>query len=234
MSLHLNAEQGQVAPNVLLPGDPLRAKFIAEKYLENVTCYNKVRNMLGYTGTYKGKPVSVQGTGMGIPSCAIYIYELINDYHTKTMIRVGSCGTIQKNIGLKDIILAMSASTDSNFNKQKFNNCDFAPTAGFSLLKDAYEYARLKNIKVDIGNVLSSDLFYSDNEVEDPYKLWRNYGVLAVEMETAVLYTLAAKYNVEALSILTVSDNITSGEHASNEDREQSFNEMIEIALEVI
>ncbi|MCX6235781.1 MAG: purine-nucleoside phosphorylase [Bacteroidetes bacterium] len=233
MSIHIHAAKTDVAPTVLLPGDPLRAKFIAENYLENPVCYNQVRAMYGYTGTYKGKKVSVQGTGMGIPSVAIYTHELICDYGVHNLIRVGSCGTIQPKIGLRDVILAMAASTDSNFNMQRFRNMDYAPTASFALLRKAWDYAVTHNIKVTVGNVLTSDIFYYEDGQSDPFNIWRDYGVLVVEMETTALYTIAARHGVNALSILTVSDNIAIGEKSTTTERETAFREMIEIALEI-
>jgi purine-nucleoside phosphorylase len=232
MSIHIHAAKTDVAPTVLLPGDPVRAKFIAENYLENYICYSHVRAMNGYTGTYKGKKVSVQGTGMGIPSVAIYTHELICDYGVQNLIRVGSCGAIQPEIGLRDVILAMAASTDSSFNMQRFGNMDYAPIASFALLRKAWDYAVAHNIKVIVGNVLTSDIFYYEDGQADPYKIWRDYGVLVVEMESTALYTIAARHGVNALSILTVSDNIAKGEKATTTERETAFREMIEIALE--
>lgn len=234
MSLHLAAKKGDIAPAVLLPGDPLRAKFIAEKYLEKFVNYNNIRGMLGYTGTYKRKRISVQGTGIGVPSSALYIHELICDYGATKLIRTGTCGAVQKNIGMKDIVLAMSACTDSGFNRLRFSNMDYAPTASFALLNKAYTHALHNRIKVDVGSVLSSDIFYHEDGDEDPYKIWRDYGVLVVEMETAGLYTLAARYQVDALSILTVSDNLATGERATHQERESAFMQMVEMALEVI
>jgi purine-nucleoside phosphorylase len=233
MSLHIEAKAGRIARSVLLPGDPMRARFIAETFLEDPVCHNQVRGMMGYTGTYKGKRISVQGTGMGIPSIAIYVHELICEYNVQNLIRVGSCGSIQPSIGIRDVILAMSASTDSGFNKQRFNQADFAPTASFRLLNRAWEVAKLLNIKVDVGNVLTSDVFYYEDGQTDPLKIWKDYGVLVVEMETTALYTIAARYGVEALSILTVSDNIYHNLRATKEERERSFSEMVEIALEI-
>jgi purine-nucleoside phosphorylase len=233
MSLHIHADVSAVAPTVLLPGDPLRAQFIAEHFLEDVVCYNRVRAMYGYTGIYKGKRISVQGTGMGIPSVAIYTHELICDYHVKNLIRVGSCGAIQHDIDLHDVIIAASASTDSDFNKKTFNAMDFAPTASFVLLKKAYDYAVGNGIKVLVGNVLTSDIFYYEDERADPLKIWRDYGTLVVEMETSALYTIASRYGVNALALLTVSDNQVKSQHATIEQREQSFTQMIEIALEI-
>ena len=229
--LHIMAEDGEIAEMVLLPGDPLRAKFIAENYLEDVKCYNKVRGMYGYTGNYKGKRISVQGTGMGLPSHSIYVNELIRFYGAKKLIRIGSAGSLNADVNIRDIVLAQSASTNSGINKRRFQGMDYAPTANFDLLLKAYNIALEKGIKVKVGNVLSSDLFYDDTEVS--IKLWADYGSLAVEMETAELYTLAAKYGVQALSILTISDHIFKGEETTPEERETSFTEMMELALEL-
>ncbi len=232
MSTHIGAGKGSIAETVLLPGDPLRAKFLAEHFLEDAVCYNQVRGMLGYTGIYKGKKVSVQGTGMGIPSHSIYVHELICDFGAKQLIRIGSCGALQGDIKLRDIILATCSSTDSAVNRIRFKGMDFAPPAGFMLLKRAYEYARSRDINIKVGNVLSSDSFYNDDNPEG-WKLWASYGVLAVEMETSALYTLAARFGVDALSILTVSDNIVTGEAAPAEDREKTYTDMMEIALDL-
>ncbi len=231
MSFHINAKPGDVAETVLLPGDPLRAKYIADTMLEQVICYNQVRNMYGFTGLYKGKRVSIQGTGMGIPSTAIYASELISSFHARRLIRVGSCGALQPDLKLRDLILAMSACTDSSFNKLRFQGMDYAPTASFRLLKNAYEVATSKGIAVKVGNILSSDNFY--NADPEQWKLWAAYGVLAIEMESAALYTLAAQHKVEALSILTVSDSLVTNEEESSEAREKAFTPMFEIALEI-
>ena len=204
MSIHIGAKAGDIAETVLLPGDPKRAKWIAENYLENLFCYTDIRGMLGFTGTYKGKKVSIQGTGMGIPSISIYITELMKDYGVKNLIRVGSAGSYQKDVNVRDVVIAMSTSTDSNINNRRFNGANFSPTANFELFKTALKVAEEKNIKIKAGNVLTSDEFYNDNS--DYYKKWADFGVLAVEMETAGLYTLAAKYKAKALSILTISD----------------------------
>lgn len=229
--LHIMAKEGSIAETVLLPGDPLRAKFIAENYLEDAVCYNEVRGMYGYTGTYKGKRISVQGTGMGLPSHSIYVNELIRFYGAKRLIRIGSAGSINDNVNVRDIVLAQSASTNSGINKRRFQGMDYAPTANFDLLSKAYSIAKDKGANVKVGNVLSSDLFYDDTGVS--VKLWADYGCLAVEMETAELYTLAAKHNVEALSILTISDHIFKGEETTPEERQKSFTQMMEIALEL-
>ena len=231
MSIHIGAKEGDIAGTVLLPGDPLRAKYIAENFLTDAICYNKVRGMYGYTGTYKGKRISIQGTGMGIPSISIYVNELITNYKAKNLIRIGSCGSMQADIEIRDVILAMSASTDSHINKIRFNGMDYAPTANFNLLKRAYDIALEKDISIKAESVLTSDTFYNDDP--NSWKHWANYGVLAVEMETAVLYTLAAKFKVNALSILTVSDSLVTREETTSEERQKTFNQMVEVALEL-
>lgn len=230
MSVHIGAKQGQIAESILLPGDPLRAKYIAETYLEDVECYNEVRGMLGFTGTYKGKRISVQGTGMGVPSISIYITELMNEYGVQNLIRVGTCGALQKDIRVRDVILAMSSSTDSAVNKIRFNGIDYAPTASFDLLKTAYDYAQADNLPVKVGGVFTADTFY--NEDKAAVQKYADYQILAIEMETTALYTLAAKYNRKALSILTVSDHIITGEETTAEERAETFNDMIRVALD--
>ncbi len=229
MSIHIEAKKGEIAETVLLPGDPLRAKWIAETFFENSVCYNDIRGMLGYTGTYKGRRISVQGTGMGIPSAMIYCHELIKEYGVKTLIRVGSAGAFQPDLKLMDIVIAMSASTNSSANRDIFNGADFAPTANFDLLLKAVEYAQKNEIEFKAGNVLSSDIFYDDDP--DYYKKWAQYGVLCAEMETAGIYTLAAKFGVKALSILTISDSLVHGEEVSSEIREKRLSQMVKIAL---
>ncbi|MCB0373544.1 MAG: purine-nucleoside phosphorylase [Muricauda sp.] len=229
MSIHIEAKKGEIAETVLMPGDPLRAKWIAETFLENPVCYNRIRGMFGYTGTYKGKRVSVQGSGMGMPSAMIYFHELINDYGVKNIIRVGSAGSYQEHVKLNDVVLAMSASTTSGMNNSRFINSDYSPTANFELFQKAVNYAQANNIPIKAGNILSSDEFYGDNPEE--YKLWAEYGVLCVEMETAGLYTIAAKYNVRALTILTISDSLVTDESLSAHDRQTTFHDMVEIAL---
>jgi len=231
MSIHIGAKEGDIASTVLLPGDPLRAKYIAENFLTDAICYNEVRGMYGYTGTYKGKRISVQGTGMGIPSISIYVNELITNYKAKNLIRIGSCGSMQTDIKIRDVILAMSASTDSHINKIRFNGMDYASTANFNLLKRAYDIALEKDISIKVGSVLTTDTFYHDDP--NSWKHWANYGILAVEMETAVLYTLAAKFKVNALSILTVSDSLVTREETTSEERQKTFNQMVEVALEL-
>ncbi|GGG29424.1 purine-nucleoside phosphorylase [Dokdonia pacifica] len=232
MSTHIEAQKGAIAETVLLPGDPMRAKWIAETFLEDPICYNKVRGMYGYTGYYKGKRVSVQGTGMGIPSALIYCHELINEYGVKNLIRVGSAGSYQSDICLRDIVIAMAASSTSGINNSRFINADYSPTANYELFKKATDYAITHNIPIKAGNVLSTDEFYEDNF--DDYKKWAQFGVLCVEMEAAGLYTIAAKYNVKALVILTISDSLVTGERTSSIERETSFTKMIEIALGTI
>ena len=230
MSVHIAAKNGEIADTVLLPGDPKRAKWIAENFLENAVCYTDIRGMLGFTGTYKGKRISVQGTGMCIPSMSIYITELMKDYGVKTLIRVGSAGSYQEDVKIRDIVVALSTSTDSNINNRRFKGASFAPTVNFDLLSKVLKTAEEKNIKIKAGNILTSDEFYNDDPTY--FKKWAEFGVLAVEMETAALYTLASKYKAKALSILTISDSLVSPEITSSEEREKTFNEMIELALE--
>ena len=232
MSIHIGAKPGDIAPSTLLPGDPLRATFIAETLLENATCFNEVRGMLGFTGTYQGKPVSVMGTGMGVPSHSIYVNELIADYGVKTLVRVGTCGALQPNLELGDVVLAMASSTDSQVNRLRFSGMDYAPTASFDLLMKAYQTASARGSTVRVGNILTSDTFYHDDP--ESWKLWAAFGVLVVEMETTGLYTLAAKYGVDALSILTVSDSLVTGAQTTSEERERTFTQMVELALEII
>lgn len=231
MSIHIGAKKGEIADTILLPGDPLRTKFIAENYFENVVQYNEVRGMYGFTGTYKGKRISVQGTGMGVPSISIYVNELIQEYDVKTLIRVGTCGSMQDDVHIRDVILAQGATTDSQVNRMVFGGIDYAPLAHFELLKNAYEIAREKGLTTHVGNVFTSDSFYRDNGRE-MNELLARYNVIAVEMETSALYTLAAKYNRRALSILTVSDHVFTGEQTTSEERQTSFQQMMELALE--
>ncbi len=232
MSTHLEAKYGEIAQSVLLPGDPMRAKWIAETFLEDSFCYNDVRAMLGYTGTFRGKRVSVQGTGMGIPSALIYCHELINDYGVKNLIRVGSAGSYQPDIKLRDIVIAMAASSTSGINNSRFVNADYSPTANFDLFMKAATYAKSQGIPIKAGNVLSTDEFYEDDK--DAYKLWAQFGILCVEMEAAGLYTIAARHNVRALAILTISDSLVSGIRSSSEERETTFSQMVEIALHTL
>jgi purine-nucleoside phosphorylase len=232
MSIHIAAKQGEIAELVLLPGDPLRARFIAENLLTDAVEYNSVRNMLGFTGLYKGLRVSVQGTGMGIPSISIYVNELFRDFGVKRAVRVGTAGSIQKHINVRDLVLAMSAGTDSGANSIRFGGRSYAPTASFHLLKSAYEIASAKGWQPFVGPVITSDMFYKDDP--DEWKLWAKFGCLAVEMECAELYTLAAKYDREALAILTISDSLVSHEETSPEERERTFTRMMEVALETV
>lgn len=224
-------EKGVVAETVLLPGDPLRAKFIAENYLENPVQFNGVRNMLGYTGTYKGKKVSVMGTGMGMPSIGIYSFELIHFYGVKNLIRVGSCGALQENVKVRDIVIGMAASTNSNYAGQYGLPGSFAPTASWELLEKAVGIAKKSGISVKVGNIVSTDVFYNDDM--DAWKKWAGMGVLAIEMEAAALYMNAAKAGANALCILTVSDSLVSHEETTSEERQNSFTQMMEIALEL-
>ena len=231
MSVHIEAKKGEIAETILLPGDPLRAKWIANTFFENPKRFNNVRGMLGYTGTYKGTRISTMGTGMGVPSISIYAHELITEYAVKNLIRVGSAGSYQKEVKLRDIVLAMAASSTSGINELRFGGADFAPTADFGLFLKAIEAAKLKNIDLKAGNILTSDEFYADDF--ESYKKWSKFGILCVEMETAGLYTVAAKHQVNALSILTISDSLVTGERTSSNERETTFKEMIEIALEL-
>ena len=230
MSIHIAAKPGEIAGTILLPGDPLRAKFIAENYLENTIQYTSVRNIFGYTGTFKGKPVSVQGTGMGIPSISIYAHELFRDYDVKRAIRIGTAGAIQESLKVRDIVFAMSASSDSAVNKRRFADHCYAPTASWKLLKTAWDVSKARGMEVTVGNVVSEDLFYNDDPEE--WKKWAKFGSLALEMESAELYTVAAKFGREALAILTISDHIITGEITTSEERQTAFTRMMEIALE--
>lgn len=226
---HINAPEGAFAETVLMPGDPLRAKHIAETFLEDAVCVNTVRNMFGYTGTYKGKPVSVLGSGMGVPSMSIYATELVKFYGVKNIIRIGSCGALPLDVKVRDVVIGMGASTDSSVNRNRLAGMDFAAIASFSLLEKAVAAARAKVINVKVGNVFTSDLFY--NPSETLFDTLEKYGVLAVEMEAAGLYGVAAEFGINALAIFTVSDHIRTGEALSAELRQTSFNEMVEVAL---
>jgi len=230
-SLHIEAKVGDIAETVLLPGDPLRAKHVADTFLDDVVCYNKVRNMFGFTGYYKGNRVSIQGTGMGMGSTSIYVNELISTYKVKNLIRVGTCGAIQDDIKLGQVLLAMSASWDSDANRLYFDGMHYAATADFDLLLKAHQVAERLNIKTYKGSVFSTNTFY-DNE-PNRWDKWKKQGILGVEMETQILFTLAKRFGVKALSVLTVSDNIITGESSSAKDREQSYNDMMKIALEL-
>ncbi len=229
---HISADKGDFAPSILLPGDPLRAQHIAHNFLDDPKQVTAVRNMLGFTGSYEGIPVSVMGTGMGIPSASIYATELIADYGVERLIRVGSCGAVTEKVAVRDVILAVGACTDSLVNRTRYGGLDFAATADFLLLKAAYEAAEAKGHDVHVGNVHSADLFYTpDTEAFDRME---NMGVLAVEMEAAGLYGVAAEKGGRALTICTVSDHIRTGEQTSSDERQQTFNEMVEIALDAV
>ena len=231
MSVHIGAKAGQIAETILLPGDPMRAKYFAENLLEDAVCFNQVRGMLGYTGTYQGKRVSVMGSGMGIPSISIYVNELISDYGVKRLIRVGTCGALQPDLKIGDVLLAQAVSTDSQTNRLRFGGQDYAPFASFDLLYKAYQAAREKDIPVRVGGILSGDTFYL--EPADWWKVWADHGIMAVEMEASALYTLAAKFKVDALAIATVSDSLVTHERASSQQREQGFSRMAKLALEL-
>lgn len=226
---HNNAEKGMIAKTVLMPGDPLRAKFIAENYLDDPVCYNEVRGMLGFTGTYKGVPISVQGSGMGMPSIGIYSWELFNEYDAENIIRVGTAGSIADNVGLRDVIIGLSASTNSNYAAQYSLPGTYAPTASWKLVSAAVKAAEGKGCVYHAGNILSSDTFYDD---ADSLAKWQKMGVLAIEMEAAALYMNAARAGKNALTILTVSDCPLKGLSTTAEERQTTFRDMMEIALE--
>ena len=228
---HNSAVLGQIAENVLLPGDPLRAKFIAENFLEDIEQFNAVRNMFGFTGTYKGKKVSVMGSGMGCPSIGIYSYELIHMYGVKNLIRVGSCGAYDPNLKLYDIILAMGASTDSNYAYQYDLPGIYSATASWELLSKAKKVADYNNIETVVGNIVTSDIFYGDNP--ENWKKWAKMGCIAVEMESYALYCNANRAGVNALTILTVSDSLAHKTETTPEQREKGFKDMMKIALEL-
>lgn len=231
MSTHINAaEKGQIANTVLLPGDPLRAKYIAENYLENAVCYSEVRNMLGYTGSYKGVPISVQGTGMGMPSMGIYSWELITEYGVENLIRVGTAGSFNKDIKIGDIVVALAASTDSNYAHTFDLPGTYAPCVNYRLMAALYEASKATGIRFKAGNIVSCDTFYEVQE--DWWKRWENMGVMAVEMETAALYMNAAFHGVNALAMMTISDHFVTGEKATTQEREREFTDMMELALE--
>ncbi|MFV2022312.1 purine-nucleoside phosphorylase [Micromonospora sp. LOL_023] len=233
MSTHIGAKPGDIAERVLMPGDPLRAKWIAENFLEDATCYSTVRGMLGFTGRYAGTTVSVQGSGMGMPSASIYAHELINEYGVNTLIRVGSCGALTDDLQLRDVIAANGSATDSNMNRVRFAGLvDYAPVADFGLLRTAVDVAQRHGVQMRVGPVLAADAFYTDRP--DLFDTLADYGVLAVEMESAALYTIAARFRARALTILTVSDHIRTGAKMPAEDREQTFSEMVRIALDTV
>ena len=231
MSTHiLAADTGEIAETVLLPGDPLRAKYIAENFLDNSRCYSQVRNMYGYTGTYKGVPVSVQGTGMGMPSMGIYSYELIHEYKCRNLIRIGTAGSFRKDLELGKVVVAVGASTDSNFAHTYKLNGTFAPTASYELLSKVRDASDKTGIRFTAGNMVSCDVFYENDP--DWWKSWAAVGVLGVEMEAAALYMNCAAADVNALAIMTISDNFVTGAKATVEERQTSFTDMMELALE--
>ena len=229
-SKHINAQAGDFASTVLMPGDPLRAKYIAEKFFDDARQVNDVRNMLGFTGTYKGETLSVMGHGMGIPSVSIYATELINEYGVKNIIRAGSCGAVSPHIKLRDVVIGMGACTDSQVNRMRFKGYDYAALADYGLLENMVNVARDKNLSVRVGNIFSADLFYTPEP--EMFDVMEKYNILAVEMEAAGLYGLAAEFGAKAITICTVSDHIRTGEAMSSEDREKTFDEMIEVALD--
>lgn len=227
---HINAEPGDFADAVIMPGDPLRAKFIAENYLDEARLVNDVRNMLGFTGRYKGRPLSVLGHGMGIPSCSIYCSELVNSFGVKRLFRAGSCGAVSKKVRLRDIVIAMGACTDSKVNRVRFRGHDFAAIADYELLQTAVAQAKQRRLSYHVGNVFSADLFYTPEP--EMFELMEKYQVYGVEMEAAGIYGLAAEFGAKALTVCTVSDHIVSGERLSAEERQVGFREMIELILE--
>lgn len=232
MSIHIAAAPGQIAPRVLLPGDPLRARWIADTFLEDAECYTEVRGMLGFTGTYRGERVSVQGTGMGQPSASIYVNELINEYHVQQLVRVGSCGALTERLKVRDVVIAKAAATDSSMNALRFQGYHYPATADFHLLRAAVEAAEAADARHLVTTVFSSDSFYHSRP-----ELTQNivgYGVDAVEMEAAEIYTLAAKAGRQALAICTVSDHLVTGEETTSQEREQTFAEMVTIALDAM
>lgn len=229
MTIHIGAEKGDIAPTVLMPGDPYRAKWAAETFLKDVRCINQVRGMLGFTGTWNGHRVTIQGSGMGMPSLSIYANELIKDYDVQTLIRIGSCGGMQKNVGIRDVILAMTASTLSTPSRGIFKELNFAPCADYQLLSAAHDAARAKGVPTHVGGIYSSDVFY--DERPDLNEQMIRHGILGVEMEAAELYNLAARHGRRALAVLTVSDHLITHEALPAEDRERSFGDMVEIAL---
>lgn len=230
MTVHIGAKPGEIAETVLLPGDPYRARWAAETFLEEPKLVNEVRGMLGFTGTWKGHPVTIHGSGMGMPSLSIYVNELIRDYGAKTLIRIGSCGGMQERVKIRDVILAMTASSVSTPARGIFRELNFAPSADWSLLAAAAKAAEGKGVSTHVGGIYSSDVFY--DERPDLNEQMTRHGILGVEMEAAELYTLAARYGRRALAVLTVSDHLLTGEALPSSDREKSFGDMVEIALE--
>ncbi len=230
MTIHIGAAQNDIAPTVLMPGDPYRAKWAAETFLQDARCINEVRGMLGFTGTWNGHPVTIQGSGMGMPSLSIYANELIKDYNAQTLIRIGSCGGMQDKVGIRDVILAMTASTLSTPSRGIFKELNFAPCADFDLLAAAHKAATDKGVPTHVGGIYSSDVFY--DERPDLNEQMVRHGILGVEMEAAELYNLAARHGRRALAVLTVSDHLLTHEALPAEDRERSFGDMVEIALQ--
>ena len=230
MTIHIGAAPGDIAETVLLPGDPYRAKWAAETFLEDAKLVNEVRGMLGFTGMWKGNRVTIQGSGMGMPSLSIYANELISSYNAQTLIRIGSCGGMQDKVAVRDVILASSTSSMSTPSRGIFKEFQFAPTCDFDLLHKAYHAAEARGVPTHVGGIYSADVFY--DERPDLNEQMTRHGILAVEMEAAELYTLAARYNRRALAVLTVSDHLITGEALPSEDREKSFGDMVEIALE--
>jgi len=229
MSIHIGAAPGEIAETVLLPGDPYRAKWAAETFLDAPKCVNQVRGMLGFTGTWKGHPVTIHGTGMGMPSLSIYVNELIRDYGAKTLIRIGSAGAMQHHVKIRDLVIAMSSTTMSTPSRGIFRELNFAPSANYELLRNAAEAARARGVPTHVGGIYSSDVFY--DERPDLNEQMVRHGILAVEMEAAELYSVAARHGVRALAILTISDHLLTHEALPSEDRERSFGDMVEMAL---
>jgi purine-nucleoside phosphorylase len=234
MSTHIGAEPGQIAPYVLLPGDPLRARWIAETFLEDATCYSEVRGMYGYTGTYRGERVSVQGSGMGLPSVSIYVTELFAEYDVRSVVRVGSCGALTEDLALRDLVIVSGACTDSAMNRIRFEGLDHAPVADFDLLRAAHDASTARDLQVaaKVGLVFSGDTFYSPRP--ELTRRMADYGVLAVEMEASALYTLAAEFGRRALAVCTVSDHIVTGEQTTAQERQETFTDMVGIALDAM
>ncbi|WP_280542225.1 purine-nucleoside phosphorylase [Chromohalobacter sp. 11-W] len=229
---HIDAPAGAFAETVLMPGDPLRAQFIAETFLDDVECVNQVRNMLGFTGTYQGQRISVMGSGMGIPSISIYAKELITEYGVKRLVRVGSCGAVRDDVAVNDIVVGMGACTDSGVNRTRFKGHDFAAIADFDLTRHAVDAARARNTPVKVGNLFSADLFYSPDDAL--FELMKRHGVLGVEMEAAGLYGVAAEFGARALTVCTVSDHILKGQALDAHTRQTGFHEMMAITLEAL
>lgn len=230
MTIHIGAKPGDIAETVLMPGDPYRAKWASETFLENARLINDVRGMLGFTGTWNGHPVTIQGSGMGMPSLSIYVNELIQDYGVQTLVRIGSCGAMQESIGLRDVIIAMTSTTLSTPSRGILKELNYAPCADWGLLRAAVTAAEGKGVTTHVGGIYSSDVFY--DERPDLNDQMIRHGILGVEMEAAELYTLAARHGRRALAVLTVSDHLITGDHLPSEDRERSFGDMVEIALE--